>query len=845
MATFPMLKHSSCMNATDLSAKAVSNRKLKSIKITEDSSKVKVTTRSKKSHAVTHRFSLRKRKPTKSCKDSSEKSVKIKNIKKSAGDKGQEEKKTRKKGRNVVINNNINENNHKISIKERKITNHSRQQNQMSLEESFKYQSLPKRLRPRRNKVNYCEDSKLLQKHLPSHQQDSVVILEKIDSDNTRKVPIYKIIKTSELSSENKSDIYNFQFDNDDTKEKPAKKKRKRNIKTKNKIIKKSVRKKVTVGTKTVNNKIDKFSNPDSDSSVKIGQCKSLHEPATEAPPPLEAPFHKSTKEDILKTIETSEVNANVQIIEESSLLDKSFDKPSTQIKKENANKLRVISIENANNITITKAAPGSSKDILPFRSSSDIFNNRSTVQCKNALNMSLIKSLSPISKEYVTPDLGSPWRLPQLPYVFSCAKHFVQSTPNVPKIDSVHKKSIMPIKESTHNTDKVTNLSDMTSKNTNSLIQNISDHKVSYKKNSSSCRKFGTEITNLNNGSIIQNSNVEVGSEKLETETEAHSVTNIQLDTIASTSPNHPLQMYDKENVAANFQTPKKLVKRKLRKRHLSNSPSKRYEIKSTTQNENVDPQPGPSGIRISKNCDEQKVLRQSNLNNFLNLMDIPKNTKISTKHGIFDDAHSSLVSSSAIKKPTTKELKNAFGFYEKDTEFDTSPVRSKLVVNQASNKIQTTCASKPIASSAPARLSLGELKNHLLQKKPDKNADNQQVTKQKNVEVSKPLEVEKNNKSFVNVVNFSDTFDMLSESERLSTCETNVPLFMDLEPSHFSEVLIIFCYIYIYTHIQYLCIVLIYCIFHYLIYLCLYCYTATSAFIQEETCYNIRFLG
>ncbi|XP_032680846.1 uncharacterized protein LOC116848648 [Odontomachus brunneus] len=791
MATSTISKRSLRLNTHDLSTK-VSYKTLRSRKIitvNERSLKTNTATRSKKLHVVAENISLRKHESIKSNNNySHDKLNKKKKVGKSTK-KEQEKRETRNKKRNVVISSSINKNKHRVSIKEKKVTNRLTEQRQMSLQESFKRQSLVKSLRPRRNKVNYCDDSKLLQQHLPSQHQDSIVMVERMCTDDINiKVPVYKTIKTSEQSSENTNDVYDFKYDSEDRREKLAKKKKKKKtIQVKSRIIKKRVQKKVTVETKLVNNdEANKSSDPNTDPPIEIVQHKSPLE-SVAIPPPLP----ESTKEYALEIIEEPKVDTDIQTIEQIPPSDK---ESAEQTKKPDIKKPRILSVENVTNITITKAPPGSAKDILPFRASSNIFNKRPTLQYRNLLNSSLlIKSLSPISKEHDTFDPGSPWRPPQLPYVFSQAKHFIQSTPNETKKDTIHKK-LLQIKGDSHNADKVANVSDIVLKNINFSLQNLSDNKVGHKKNSNVYRKFGTEITNieyLNNCTTIQDNNVEVVSEKPVTETEANSVTNVQLNKIAITSPNSASfdDTDDKENVATNYQTPRKSMKKKLKKRHLSNlSPFKAHEIKSIAPSENVDPQPGPSGIAASKN--EQRILRQSNLNNFLNLMDMPENTRINTKHGIFNDAHSSPVNSSAIKKPSKPamgELENAFGFCDDDAELSTSPTKDESATDPASTKVQATCATKSAITPAPVRLSLRELRNNLLQKKPNKNAGGQQMKKQQIVEVSKPPEVEKNNR-LVNITNFSDTFDVLSESEKPSNCEDDIPLFVDLEPSHFT---------------------------------------------------------
>ncbi|CAL1684731.1 unnamed protein product [Lasius platythorax] len=325
-------------------------------------------------------------------------------------------------------------------------------------------QTLSRRLRSRRNRKNYCEDSKLLQQYLPPKQQDSVVILEKL---NDEKVPIYKAKKSSERSLENKIDVYDFKYDINDTKEKVVKKKQKRKVnKQKDKMTKKTTRKKVTIQSKIISNEENKSPGLDTNPSLKPTQSnplksaiklivtesikkdkKKIEIPRTNADIPLvkesvkddtvkkiesssidtDIQIGELVEEDTEKKIETPKTNTNIETVGETSLSDRAYPE---QIKKQDTKKPKIISVENADNITVFKSAPSNTEDFWPFRPK-NIFDNNTSVKQKNSLNCSLLtKSLSPILKTS-TLALESPWR-PPTSSMFSQAKHFIQSTPKL-----------------------------------------------------------------------------------------------------------------------------------------------------------------------------------------------------------------------------------------------------------------------------------------------------------------------------------------------------------------------------------------------------------------------------
>lgn len=348
-------------------------------------------------------------------------------------------------------------------------------------------QPLSRRLRPRRNKKNYCEDSKLLQQYIPLKQQDSVVILEKLKDNeltlkDNEKVPIYKAMKSFEKSLENKNDVYDFMFDINDTMEKASKKKQKRKInKKKEKMTKKTTHKKVTIQSKIISNEKNGSCGLDTNPSAKDMQNnpsesaiesivtestkkdeKKIEIPRTDADIQI---MKELEKENTVKKIASPTINTDIQIIRESVDTEDTEEKIETsrtntdidivgetssssnkvcpeQIKIQETKKPKIISVENADNITVIKSAPSNTEEFWPFRSK-NIFDNKTSVkQQKNTLNCSLLtKSLSPILKTTNALDVGSPWRPPTLS-MFSQTKHFIQSS--TPKLKFGNNKENM-----------------------------------------------------------------------------------------------------------------------------------------------------------------------------------------------------------------------------------------------------------------------------------------------------------------------------------------------------------------------------------------------------------------
>ncbi|XP_011708129.1 PREDICTED: uncharacterized protein LOC105462911 isoform X2 [Wasmannia auropunctata] len=585
------------------------------------------------------------------------------------------------------------------------------------------------RLRPRRNKKNYCENSKLLQQYISPEQQDSRVILEKIHLKDDKKVPVYKAVEPSEKSLEDKNDVYDFKFDLNDAREK-ASKKRKRNVNKEkernvNKPTKKTTRKKVTARTKAIDREIIESAKPAGNLPMKIAQGDTSEIPGTKSTKkdsakkietkidtdirPVDESMNKDTEKEIepprievdLQTIEETEpprieadihmteefepprIEAGTQMIEEWSSADEDDAEaprantnihnqttlPGTYIKqvgKENAGKPRVVSIENANNIIVTKSPSNRTGDSQPFRPKSIFDNKISLKEPNNTLRCSLMKTLSPIQKSTAETeiDFSSPWRPPTL--MFSQTKHFIQSTPY-----KIHE--------------------------TKTVNKGLNKKSVETNK----------ENVEMNRD---ENENMEMDKENMDTNKENKGGR-------------------DKENK-------KKIVG--LRKKHAIQ--------RKLSVSENQSPEKVKAAVASKPVAQPARV----SLGEIKNLLQRP-NVNGDNKQTV-DQAHAE------VDKLHLEQRK--------------LPVSE----NRPPRKIKV--------ASKPARVSLGEIKN-LLQ---GPNGDNKQTVDQADAEVDKS-HVEPRNKQLLDVLNFSDTFDVLSESEKLSNIGNDAPLFMDLEPSHFSK--------------------------------------------------------
>lgn len=133
--------------------------------------------------------------------------------------------------------------------------------------------------------------------------------------------------------------------------------------------------------------------------------------------------------------------------------------------------------------------------------------------------------------------------------------------------------------------------------------------------------------------------------------------------------------------------------------------------------------------------------------------------------------------------------KLNNTFGFSDSESDQEISSIKHKIESNKQEKFVQSNVIVHDIKLTA--RLSIDEIKNKLLIKnlKEEKDTCNKENILIKNKEIKKlPI---KEKKKQIDILNFSDTFDILSETGGTSVVSSsNIPLFTDFEPSHFTQV-------------------------------------------------------
>ncbi|KAH0537862.1 hypothetical protein KQX54_001445, partial [Cotesia glomerata] len=295
--------------------------------------------------------------------------------------------------------------------------------------------------------------------------------------------PVYKEIIDDGISKKNSPDeIYEFSYDLNDSKE--------RKIIRKRKITRKAPvkRNKASAKTKKTVNKIEE---PPAVTTKKIN----TNQPVIPA----------SIPED---SAETHQINITVaaEVYDPPSpgpspepfFGDEPFTTVDEQPKKSRPVVIscQELSAENRINWTTTPVQP---KPTEKESSGPRQYGQRPSKQMKTMLDTSLIRrSLSPISKANPTPfieDAGSPWRLVPISS-FSRVKNVFQSTPQGKKFTTLlGKASAAENKRLSSNMDKIEESHDENP----DTKQNNSAEDVQIN-NSKSPRKFGTEISNINN---------------------------------------------------------------------------------------------------------------------------------------------------------------------------------------------------------------------------------------------------------------------------------------------------------------------------------------------------------
>ncbi|XP_076165116.1 uncharacterized protein LOC143145533 [Ptiloglossa arizonensis] len=651
----------------------------------------------------------------------------------------------------------------------KRINNNESSLRQVLLKESFLNQSKTKRLRACRTAKNYKEDSTLTNQSLSPKEQNSIVFLNKLNVKR-KKVPIYECV-SSENSVKNASEIYEFRFDINDSKEKlPKKRKKKPTVK---KILmrkkKKGISEKPNVQKTRACEEQDKVESEvikENNLSESL-QNKISKEPLVENP----------LKNDSEKHVQNEVVSNKEQLLQSS--LTKTINREKST--SNSVTKPKIVSIQYLNNTNMTimdHSEASNLGEFKPFRPT-NIFNNKFVIQDKSMLNNSLFeKSLSPITKLSDNLDLNSPWRAPVLS-TFSQVKNVFQSTPQNKKYEISSNRFSYAINNEPKNYENITKVKDILQKNNENVsIEEYTNTSNTKKKHSLTSRKFGTEITNIDPS--LQSHFGEEINERVITEVE-NIQPSLQLVSVINTPKFDDTE--NKQNFGFNYQTPKKVFKKGIRKNKTISPQKTIVSVESYKQKENWDPQPGPSGLQKNIIFNEQRILKQSNLNNFLNIMEMPQRTAIKTPHGIFDDAPSMPVSSKSIQKlnESNMELQNAFGFNDDDSNQDKSPIESYKTDITRNIEKRTI---KPFV-----RIPMDQIKNNFLLNKPTKDVRNKENIKNEKIELRQsPTKIKQNLQ--INTTNFSDTFDIFSDLNETPKLDTsNASLFVDFEPSHFTQ--------------------------------------------------------
>lgn len=642
---------------------------------------------------------------------------------------------------------------------------------QMSLKESFTNQAIAKRLRTRQITQKNHDGSMSNTKSFSSDVPECSVVLDVLRPGKS-KVPVYKSVPLED-STKNKNEIYDFKYDSDDSRKRVPKRRKKQTAKKT--VIRK--RKNVVTKKKNVDDiKTNVVTDPkpvqkEDKASIAVAKDEnSAVAPATDTSKVLE---NHEQPEDATTSIFQEPPSAVDNVAAEQPAI--ALTKPTIR------------SIENLTKKTVTVVSSSpmrSSEDFLPLRPI-NVFSNKNNnnvnqlaVKRQNMLNASLFeKSLSPILKSENV-DFGSPWRV--VPHTFSQARSAFQSTPqNVLNVS--RGKPVRAINAESRNFGGATKAKDAVQRQ----YENVAADKVdnTRKKSLTTVRKFGTEITNRDK-SMHSSTQIADTSENVATDVQTQLLSQSATPIGSNVNVSNLNVDDDKENTILNFQTPKAVSKRGIKKNKARSPKISAASVVQTEQKENFDPQPGPSGLQNLKLSDEQRVLRQSNLNNFLSLEEFPERSTIRTPHGIFDDTNPSPISRKPAAKPEKSdiEIKTAFGFDDDDSYVD-------AVIEATREKEKNTVSAVPEKRDAkrfvPARLSINEIQNNLLPRNPKEKVGSKLVLETKSTkaeEISK-----KQKKTQIDILNFSDTFDILSEAGSVDT--SNVPLFADLEPVRFTK--------------------------------------------------------
>ncbi|CAK9822657.1 hypothetical protein ANTRET_LOCUS1140 [Anthophora retusa] len=614
-------------------------------------------------------------------------------------------------------------------------------------------------------KESFLNNSKirLLRSHNNSKNNPTLVKETSIKKANTnkRKQPIYECV-SPENSKEGTNEIYEFKFDINDSKERLPKKRKK----------------KVTIRKTTVNKKKRNIVNVEHNlQKTKVSEKTPIITKLEENKEkyPVESVENKISIEPLPETedlVKNSEKN-----VDENGESKEPENTIKEQIEDKKTMKPTILSVENFNDRRIlVESVPQVSNSPELFRPT-NTFINRLTVQQKNAINSSLFeKSLSPITKSSENIQSNSPWRAPPL-HTFFQVKNVFQSTPQNKKHNVLSKTFVRPVNSDSKQYGNIGKVRSNLQRNDENMSTESHTANTPKRKNTLTSRKFGTEITNIDHSlhaNPTEYVNGQISMENVNIQSSRQSVTSNVSDSI---------KFDNSENKMNNTFSPRTSFKKEMDRIKFQNQQESVSNTQADEQKENFDPQPGPSGLQILPFSNEGRVLRQSNLNNFLNIMEMPQSTTIKTPHGLFDDGQSTAPGNRSVIKlnEPNMEIKNAFGFDDEDSDQDT--LVEHTITNDKKKEKETIQKNFEQFNKKPtARLSIGDIKNKLLVKKLKEDIQNE--TK----EIKSPMK-KKNEQKIIDITTFSDTFDVQSETNESSVMNASeIPLFADMEPSHFT---------------------------------------------------------
>ncbi|XP_058808438.1 uncharacterized protein LOC131674023 [Phymastichus coffea] len=670
---------------------------------------------------------------------------------------------------------------------------------------------------------NYCETSRLSN----SKNEAKKVIDKPIENDH-KGVPIYKNIKLSEEEHKIETDqVYEFEASQDDGQKS---KKRKKTVK----------RPAVKRAKKVTNLPIGLAPQLKRKSAKIIGKNVQFKVENLNRVNMNIVPREKNIN-DVINT-ETATISNNVEtnyeVPNEPSQIGNSTFQEAPTIKIVSNEKLES---NNRYHLTTTPAAlktAASGMRVFDHKN----YNISQPNQLKKMANHSLMReSMSPIKKVIEEFDTGSPWRVPPVE-TFTRIRRVVQSTPQVKRQAVLYEKKpldhIDKLNKKSFGSEETIHLS---SAALNQLSKEFSLGDMSTIKQDEP-RKFGTVISNLSSSKSSTNrtgsssNSVTQKSPPQGTSLQSIKPANNQQSPVKAISPpaadpnlpvnykkldiEDPTISFDnKENISPKSSPKKKIVApspfrfEKIRSSKrlaaiASNSISP--EKVSSTKIYEPDAEAGPSWLDKPK----PTFMKQTNLNNFLNLVDMPGSTNIATPHGIFDDVCSTPVSGKKPRKFIEEaNIENAFGFDDFDCD-DASNVENVSAVKIATEadvkksvkgklfpkaRVKSAVPSKISGNTAKKTFFKAVLKKKAIEKlsefhqKAEEDSDSSgKDSENKNDQLVPYTESENDKKkTILDAITFSDTFDVLSENgaELEAKVPEEIPLFVDLEPVHFTD--------------------------------------------------------